>query len=126
MTTKAPHVRAAFINRIREEGTKEEACNFLQEQWNETCQARDQIAAQVLRIAELKLAVVNAAVRATWEAEALNERIAELEAAGNALAEQAAHVRVGAAVPQMDIHSSALVLGPLVDAWYRAGKGTAP
>lgn len=35
--TKHPHVPAAFINALREEGTKEEVCNFLQEQWNETC-----------------------------------------------------------------------------------------
>jgi len=32
-----PHVRAAFINAIAEEGTKEEAVKFLQAQWNETC-----------------------------------------------------------------------------------------
>ena len=37
--------------------------------------------------------------------------------AGKALAEQAAHVRVGASIPQMDIHASARHLGPLVDAW---------
>jgi len=35
-STKHPHVPAAFINAIREEGTKKEACDFLQAQWNET------------------------------------------------------------------------------------------
>jgi len=35
--SKYPHVPSAFINAIREEGTKEEACNYLQEQWNEIC-----------------------------------------------------------------------------------------
>ena len=35
-STKHPHVPAAFINTIREEGTKKEACDFLQAQWNET------------------------------------------------------------------------------------------
>lgn len=35
-----PHVPAAFINAIREEGTKAEACDYLQNQWNETCALR--------------------------------------------------------------------------------------
>jgi hypothetical protein len=35
-STKHPQVPAAFINTIREEGTKKEACDFLQAQWNET------------------------------------------------------------------------------------------
>lgn len=48
------------------------------------------------------------------------ERIAELEAAGDALASQAAHVRIGASIPAMNIHDAAIELGPLVDAWYRA------
>jgi len=38
-----PHVQAAFINAIREEGTKKEACDWLQKQWNETCYLRDQL-----------------------------------------------------------------------------------
>ena len=42
-----PHVRAAFINAIREEGTKQEACDWLQKQWNECCALR-------LRIKELE------------------------------------------------------------------------
>jgi hypothetical protein len=35
MTDEAPHVPAAFINAISEEGTKAEAVAFLQKQWNE-------------------------------------------------------------------------------------------
>jgi hypothetical protein len=38
-----PHVPAAFINAIAEEGTKEEAIRYLQEQWNETCALKKQI-----------------------------------------------------------------------------------
>lgn len=37
---KHPNVRAAFINTIAEEGTKAEAIEFLQKQWNETCALR--------------------------------------------------------------------------------------
>lgn len=37
-----PHVPAAFINAIREEGTKAEACDWLQKQWNEICDLREQ------------------------------------------------------------------------------------
>lgn len=32
-----PHVPAAFINAIREEGTKAEAIDWLQKTWNERC-----------------------------------------------------------------------------------------
>ena len=35
-----PHVPAAFINAIRADGTKEEACDWLQKLWNETCALR--------------------------------------------------------------------------------------
>lgn len=35
--TDFPHVPAAFINAIAEEGTKAEAIEWLQKQWNETC-----------------------------------------------------------------------------------------
>lgn len=35
-----PHVPAAFINVIADEGTKNEAVHYLQEQWNETCWLR--------------------------------------------------------------------------------------
>ena len=38
--SNCPHVPAAFINAIREEGTKEEACDFLQDQWNEVVALR--------------------------------------------------------------------------------------
>ncbi len=38
-----PHVKAAFINAIREEGTKTEACDWLQKQWNECCALRARI-----------------------------------------------------------------------------------
>lgn len=37
---EAPHVPAAFINAIAEEGTKEEAIAWLQKVWNENCQLR--------------------------------------------------------------------------------------
>ena len=42
--TDYPHVPAAFINAIREEGTKEEACDYLQKQWNECCALLEQLA----------------------------------------------------------------------------------
>jgi hypothetical protein len=38
-----PYVRAAFINAIGEEGTKAEAVEWLQKQWNETCWLRGEI-----------------------------------------------------------------------------------
>jgi hypothetical protein len=38
--TDYPHVPAAFINAIAEEGTKAEAVEYLQEQWNEICALR--------------------------------------------------------------------------------------
>lgn len=48
-----PHVPAAFINAIAEEGTKAEAVKYLQEQWNETCALRDALkAARVVVEAE--------------------------------------------------------------------------
>lgn len=40
----SPHVRAAFINAIAEEGTKAEAVEYLQKQWNETCRLRAKLA----------------------------------------------------------------------------------
>lgn len=48
---------------------------------------------------------------------AQSDDVAALVEAGEALAEQAAHVRNGALIPQMNIHRSAKHLGPLVDAW---------
>jgi hypothetical protein len=44
MTQQHPHVQAAFINAIREEGTKAEARNHLQQQWNETCALQNELA----------------------------------------------------------------------------------
>lgn len=35
MPRSFPHSQAAFINSIREEGTKQEACDWLQSTWNE-------------------------------------------------------------------------------------------
>lgn len=40
-----PHVPAAFINAIAEEGTKDEAIEYLQKQWNETCALRAALSA---------------------------------------------------------------------------------
>lgn len=41
--TEYPHVPAAFINAIAEEGTKAEAVAYLQKQWNENCALRAQL-----------------------------------------------------------------------------------
>lgn len=38
--TNYPHVPAAFINAIAEEGTKAEAIEWLQKTWNELCATR--------------------------------------------------------------------------------------
>jgi hypothetical protein len=43
--TDAPHVPAAFINAIAEEGTKDEAIFWLQKQWNECCALRAELKA---------------------------------------------------------------------------------
>lgn len=40
---KYPHVPAAFINAIAEEGTKEEAVEWLQKTWNELCYVRNRL-----------------------------------------------------------------------------------
>jgi hypothetical protein len=45
MTETSPHVPAAFINAIAEEGSKAEAVRYLQKYWNETCALRAQLAA---------------------------------------------------------------------------------
>lgn len=42
--TDYPHVPAAFINAISEEGTKAEAVQYFQKQWNETCALRAKVA----------------------------------------------------------------------------------
>ena len=41
--SEAPHVPAAFINALAEEGTKAEAIKYLQEQWNENCHLRAEV-----------------------------------------------------------------------------------
>lgn len=41
--TDYPHVPAAFINAIADEGTKAEAIEYLQKQWNETCALRGRL-----------------------------------------------------------------------------------
>lgn len=50
----APHVPAAFINAIAEEGTKDEAIQFLQKQWNECCAMRDTIASLTEEVERLQ------------------------------------------------------------------------
>jgi hypothetical protein len=39
-----PHVNFAAINAIRESGTKDDACDYAQRLWNETCFQAEQIA----------------------------------------------------------------------------------
>lgn len=58
-----PHVPAAFINAIAEEGSKAEAIEYLQKEWNENCQLRRSLA----RTRELlKLVVDSTADNETW------------------------------------------------------------
>ncbi len=42
----APHVSAAFINALAEEGTKDEAVQWLQKTWNDNCALRAHIRMQ--------------------------------------------------------------------------------
>jgi hypothetical protein len=56
---QAPHAQAAFINAIREEGTKADACDWLQLQWNESCALR----AEVLRLTEANAALAEELAR---------------------------------------------------------------
>jgi hypothetical protein len=51
-----PYVRAAFVNAIGEEGTKAEAVEWLQKQWNETCWLRAALEAKDAEIERLKKA----------------------------------------------------------------------
>ena len=44
MATSHPHVPAAFINAIAEEGTKAEAIEYLQKTWNELCALKSRVA----------------------------------------------------------------------------------
>ena len=53
-STKHPHVPAAFINTIREEGTKKEACDFLQAQWNETFALSAQLTAALAAVEQAR------------------------------------------------------------------------
>ena len=41
-----PFVRAAFINAIADEGSKEEAVTWLQKTWDELCSVRTELAAE--------------------------------------------------------------------------------
>jgi hypothetical protein len=43
MKTKYPHVPAAFINALAEEGTKEQCIEWLQKIWNELCYKEKQL-----------------------------------------------------------------------------------
>lgn len=38
-----PHVTASWINNIWDEGTKEEACRYLQVTWNELCAVKKEL-----------------------------------------------------------------------------------
>ena len=54
MMDEHPHVPAAFINAIREEGTKAEAIDWLQKTWNERCALSARVAQleEALRLAD--------------------------------------------------------------------------
>jgi hypothetical protein len=75
---EAPHVPAAFINAIAEEGTKAEAIEWLQKQWNENCalrkQMREQNARQTTSVAQTPWTLVEA-----WRNEAVKHRAASGE-----------------------------------------------
>ena len=50
----APHVPAAFINAIAEGGTKAEAVQWLQKEWNEHCRTKEALAQSQAECAELR------------------------------------------------------------------------
>jgi hypothetical protein len=52
--TKYPHVQSAFINSIREEGTVQEACDFLQEEWNRGCALTGRVAELEAELAAIR------------------------------------------------------------------------
>ena len=56
----APYRRAAFINAIAEEGTKQEAVQWLQATWNERCELADALEALQAENARLREALVDA------------------------------------------------------------------
>lgn len=107
-TPDYPHVPASFINAIREEGTKDEACDWLQRQWNEICALREELAASEAQVTEL-----NALLSKNLNAELLDqqqadqERITELTAALYAIQ----HYEQGYAPELRAIARAALVKG---------------
>jgi hypothetical protein len=62
---KSPHVPAAFINAIADEGTKAEAIQYLQETWNDYCAIKRELAASGETVATLReeLAEARACIR---------------------------------------------------------------
>jgi len=56
----AQHSHAAFINAIREEGTKEEACDWLQITWGALCKVKKLREKHIAHIAELRAALIMA------------------------------------------------------------------
>ncbi len=42
-TPEVPHAPSSLVNAIREAGTKDEACDYLQKKWNELCQTRARV-----------------------------------------------------------------------------------
>lgn len=62
-----PHVPAAFINAIAEEGTKAEAVEYLQKLWNENCALRCQAEAAPLRPDSALTRLAAELHRAKWQ-----------------------------------------------------------
>jgi hypothetical protein len=80
--TTYPHVQASFINVIREEGTKSEACDWLQKQWDETCAVRKELAdaLDLLAKRDAELARKTAALTEIAKQKRTNELDTEYEA----------------------------------------------
>jgi len=79
-TSKSPHVPAAFINALAEEGSKADAINFLQKAWNELCEIRaERDALQARADAAESEAHACGAEREKWKerAEAAEAQLAE-------------------------------------------------
>ena len=70
------HHPAAFINAIAEEGTKAEAVEWLQRQWNENCELRKLNAEMLdaLRDAELQIDYLSVKFQRTGSGEAILAR----------------------------------------------------